>query len=71
MTSFRWSIGEKGQELAPDARTAADATSMYDKLERVVVSDFYHHRDRFIDIMRQAIALNGSFFIAIGWWKNT
>jgi starch phosphorylase len=66
-----WSIGEKGQESPRDDRTAADATSMYDKLERVVVSDFYHQRDRFIDIMRQAIALHGSFFIAIGWWKNT
>jgi glycogen phosphorylase len=57
-----WSIGEKGQELVPDDRTAADATSMYDKLERVVVPCFYQYRDRFIDIMRHAIALNGSFF---------
>jgi starch phosphorylase len=34
---------------------------MYDKLERVV-SQFHQHRDHVIDVMRQAIALNGSFF---------
>lgn len=36
--------------------------SLYDKLERVIVPLFYHHRDEFIDVMRHAIALNGSFF---------
>ncbi len=57
-----WSIGEKTQEPPPDNRTATDAASMYDKLERVIVPLFYHQRDRFVDVMRHAIALNGSFF---------
>ena len=39
-----------------------DAASLYDKMERVVVPLFYRDRERFIDVMRHAIALNGSFF---------
>ena len=39
-----------------------DAASLYDKLEGVVVPLFYRDRERFIDVMRHAIALNGSFF---------
>ena len=31
-------------------------------MEHVVLPIFYGNRDRFIDIMRHAIALNGSFF---------
>jgi starch phosphorylase len=31
-------------------------------MERSVISTFYRERDRFIDVMRHAIALNGSFF---------
>ena len=42
--------------------TAHDANSLYDKLERVVVPMYYHHRDRYAEVMRYAIALNGSFF---------
>ena len=34
----------------------------YDKLEQKVVSCLYNDRDRFIEMMRQTIALNGSFF---------
>ncbi len=56
-----WSIGEPTAAPYPD-RTAADAASLYDALERVIVPLFYGRRDRFIDVMRYAIALNGSFF---------
>jgi starch phosphorylase len=35
---------------------------LYDKLERLVIPLFYNDRDRFIEVMRHAIALNGSFF---------
>jgi hypothetical protein len=37
---------------------------MYDTLERQVLPLFYRDRGAFIDIMRHAIALNGSFFTA-------
>jgi starch phosphorylase len=35
---------------------------LYDKLEHVVIPCFYKERERFIEVMRHAIALNGSFF---------
>jgi starch phosphorylase len=38
------------------------AESLYDKLERAVVPLFYADRPAFIEVMRNAIALNGSFF---------
>jgi starch phosphorylase len=56
-----WAIGDINQPPPAD-RTASDAASMYDKLERVIVPLFYRNRSRFIDVMRYAIALNGSFF---------
>ena len=53
-----WSIEhtEKGDS------TAQDTNSLYDKLERVVLPLYYRDRDRFVEVMRYAIALNGSFF---------
>ena len=39
-----------------------DAASLYDKLERAVIPTFYQDRDRFVEMMRHCIALNGSFF---------
>ena len=50
-----WSIG------VGDDRSR-DADSLYEKLEDLVVPLFYHEPDRFIEIARQTIALNGSFF---------
>jgi starch phosphorylase len=43
-------------------RTPHDAASLYDKLEQVVIPQFYNNRDRFLNVMRHAMALNGSFF---------
>jgi starch phosphorylase len=53
-----WSIG------APDGQTdrTQDAASLYEKLEQVVMPLYYDGRDAWLDIMRHAIALNGSFF---------
>jgi starch phosphorylase len=42
--------------------TAHDSNSLYDKLERVVLPLYYRDRDSFVEVMRYAIALNGSFF---------
>lgn len=41
---------------------AHDINSLYDKLERVVLPLYYGQRERFVEVMRYAIALNGSFF---------
>ena len=58
-----WSIGDTAPSAgSPAEQTPLDAASLYEKLERVVLPLFYQERDRFLAIMRQAIALNGSFF---------
>ncbi len=54
-----WSIG-KAQEA--ESNDAEDARSLYEKLEKVIVPAFYNNRGNWVDIMRQAIAINGSFF---------
>jgi glycogen phosphorylase len=54
-----WSIdGGDGQETD----SAAEVRSLYDKLERVILPLFYQEPDRFAEVMRSAIAINGSFF---------
>jgi len=59
-----WAIGARGRtRRAARADTSAkDAAAMYDKLENVIVPMFYHDRERYVHIMRFAMALNGSFF---------
>jgi len=42
--------------------TSYDANSLYDKLERSVIPLYYRNRESFVEVMRYAIALNGSFF---------
>ena len=46
-----WAIGDH-----------SDATALYEKLEDLVLPRFYHQRDQFVRIMRQAIALNAAHF---------
>jgi len=58
-----WAIGGRCDVVAnPADRAHCDAASLYDKLEHVVLPLFYLQRERFVDVMRHAIALNGSFF---------
>jgi len=54
-----WAIG-KEEDLPEDH--GAEAASLYDKLERVIVPLFYGRPAGFAEVMRSAIALNGSFF---------
>jgi glycogen phosphorylase len=58
-----WAIG--GMPPVEDDgrdRWESDAAAFYEKLEQVVAPMFYRDRPRYIDVMRHAIALNGSFF---------
>jgi starch phosphorylase len=41
---------------------AAEIADLYNKLEKEIVPMFYKDSNRYIDIMRMSIALNGSFF---------
>jgi starch phosphorylase len=54
-----WSIGDLN---TPENDSAAEAASLYDKLERVILPLYYREPDKFAQVMRSAIALNGSFF---------
>lgn len=59
-----WGIGEEAREPGKRLDGEHDAASLYDKLEHHVIPTFYDNPERFIEIMRHAIALNGSFFNA-------
>ena len=59
-----WSIGNDGgaQDQAADDRDALDAHDLYEKLDAAVLPCFFAQRERYLGIMRNAIALNASFF---------
>lgn len=59
-----WSIGDRVDTCTEPSggRDVCHAAALYDKLEQKVMPCFYKDRERFIHIMRQAIALNGGFF---------
>jgi starch phosphorylase len=54
-----WAIGKDGREGGDRPKVVL---SLYDKLEKIVLPLFYHDRERFLEVMLHAIALNGSFF---------
>jgi starch phosphorylase len=54
-----WAIGE-GQETGEES--SHEMASLYDKLEHVILPLFYRQPMEFAQVMRSAIALNGSFF---------
>jgi len=57
-----WSIGPPSGPPGTTADHSNDAAALYDKLEQTVLPLFYERRDDYVDVMRHAIALNGSFF---------
>jgi starch phosphorylase len=54
-----WAIGDGERQESDRSRVVS---SLYDKLELVILPLFYQERERFIDVMVHTIALNGSFF---------
>jgi glycogen phosphorylase len=63
-----WAIGsaEAGRHDPTKAATARanreDAQDLYRKLEREIVPLYYRKHDRWVDMMRYAVALNASYF---------
>jgi glycogen phosphorylase len=53
-----WAIGNT--EIVEDPVT--EVSTLYDKLERQILPMFYGTPNRYTEVMRSAIALNGSFF---------
>ena len=54
-----WSIGEAN---STDNDPEAEVQSLYNKLERIILPLFYKETEKFTQVMRSAIAINGSFF---------
>ena len=52
-----WAIGQRNGQVY-----GAGANALYSKLEEAVIPLFYENRHGFIQVMRNAIALNASFF---------
>ena len=57
-----WAIGELRPSGDERLDNAADAESLYDKLEHVILPLYYNERNKYLNIMQHAIAINGSFF---------
>ncbi|GJL58835.1 MAG: alpha-glucan phosphorylase [Nitrospirales bacterium] len=58
-----WSIGPAAlNQTKPEETAHEDAMDLYQKLRNVIVPMFYQDRERWIDMMRQSIAFNASFF---------
>ena len=56
-----WAIGRRPQPQDGNS-TVPDAEDLYRQLERVILPLYYGRPDEFVDVMRHAIALTGSFF---------
>ncbi len=54
-----WSIGDSWE---PEPDPAREAAALYEKLEAVILPMFYGRPNAYAQVMRTAIALNGSFF---------
>ncbi|MBU4377457.1 MAG: alpha-glucan family phosphorylase [Candidatus Omnitrophica bacterium] len=54
-----WAIGSIQSQ---NTDSAQDAYDLYRKLEKIIIPMFYKERDKWLEVMRHAIALNASFF---------
>jgi starch phosphorylase len=57
-----WAISNSEQQATDAILTTSEADILYSKLENIIIPMYYHNRDAYIDVMRNAIAINGSFF---------
>lgn len=56
-----WAIGSK-EALPEEDANRADVADLYEKLERRILPLYYADREGWVTVMRNAIALNASFF---------
>lgn len=57
-----WAIGTSQPQQGTPREDMADAESLYGKLETIILPKFYNDYDGYLEVMRNSIALNGSFF---------
>ena len=56
-----WAIGGEHRNNE-DVSKSLDAASLYEKLERTILPMYHEDRERYVDVMKHAIAINGSHF---------
>lgn len=54
-----WAIGSIQKQNTDKTQ---DADDLYQKLEKIIIPLFYKEKDKWLEVMRHAIALNASFF---------
>ena len=58
-----WSVGPRAApRTAQEANPAQEAQELYEKLRWTIAPMYYRSRERWIDVMRQTIVFNASFF---------
>lgn len=57
-----WAIGSMNGKQVPPPEREKVASALYDKLGSTILPMFYQDKNKYIDVMRHAIALNASFF---------
>ncbi|MDY0040473.1 MAG: hypothetical protein RBS57_09185, partial [Desulforhabdus sp.] len=58
-----WAIGEENVTIHDEAQIDVnDAASLYDKLETIIVPLYYNKPEEYLQIMRNTIAINASYF---------
>jgi len=58
-----WSIGPPPAENpSQENHSEEDANDLYDKLERIIMPMFYHDREAWIRVMKNAIGKNAYYF---------
>lgn len=57
-----WAIDERDGVGCECEDKLTETNLLYDKLEHSIIPMFYDKRDCYIDVMKHAVALNGSFF---------
>jgi starch phosphorylase len=57
-----WAIGLRGEDMGSGQHDEADARSLYQKLEEVILPVYDHEPRRWAELMRYTIALSASFF---------
>ncbi|MBN2881753.1 alpha-glucan family phosphorylase [Candidatus Woesearchaeota archaeon] len=53
-----WAIGNND----PSTDDVSDSNSLYNVLEEKIIPLYYHHKEEWVEIMRNSIAINASFF---------
>jgi len=57
-----WAISNSDQQSADASLSNHEADILYSKLENIIIPMYYQNRNAYIEIMKNAIAINGSFF---------